>query len=46
MSPPTFEDFGTIDSTAIFHRRDVGNIKIDEKEKTITWFLEQVRKLK
>ena len=38
MSPPTFEDFGTIDSTAIFHRRDVRNIEIDEKEKTITWF--------
>lgn len=38
MSPPTFEDFGTIDSTAIFYRRDVRNIEIDEKEKTITWF--------
>ena len=38
MSPPTFEDFGTIDSTGIFHRRDVGYIKIDENEKTITWF--------
>jgi len=38
MSPPTFEDFGTIDSTAIFHRRDVRNIEIDEKGRTITWF--------
>ena len=38
MSPQTFEDFGTIDSTAIFYRRDVRNIEIDEKEKTITWF--------
>lgn len=38
MSPSTFEDFGTIDSTAIFHRRDVRNTEIDEKEKTITWF--------
>jgi hypothetical protein len=35
---PTFEDFGTIDSTAVFHRSDVHNIEIDEKEKTITWF--------
>lgn len=35
---PIFEDFGTIDSTAIFHRSDVHNIEIDEKEKTITWF--------
>lgn len=38
MSPSTFEDFGALDSTAIFHRRDVRNIEIDEKEKTITWF--------
>ena|SRR5688500_14629888 len=38
MSPSTFEDFGTIDSTAIFHRLDVRNIETDEKEKTITWF--------
>ena len=38
MSPSTFEDFGAVDSTAIFHRRDVRNIEIDEKEKTITWF--------
>jgi hypothetical protein len=38
MSLPTFEDVGTINSTAIFHRRDVRNIEIDEKEKTITWF--------
>ena len=37
MNPPTFEDVGTIDSTTIIHRRDVGNIEIDEKEKTITW---------
>jgi hypothetical protein len=35
---PIFEDFGTIDSTAVFHRSDVHNIEIDEKEKTITWF--------
>jgi hypothetical protein len=35
---PIFEDFGTIDSTAIFHRDDIRNIEIDEKEKTITWF--------
>jgi predicted secreted protein len=35
---PIFEDFGTIDSTAIFHRGDVHNVEIDEKEKTITWF--------
>jgi hypothetical protein len=34
---PTFEDFGTIVSTVIFHRRDVRSIEIDEKEKTITW---------
>jgi hypothetical protein len=38
MSPQTFEDFGTINSIAIFHRHDVRNIEIDEKEKTITWF--------
>jgi hypothetical protein len=38
MSLPTFEDVGTINSTAIFHRRDVRNIEIYEKEKTITWF--------
>ncbi len=38
MSPPTFEDVGTINSTAIFHRHDVRNIEIDEKEKTITQF--------
>jgi hypothetical protein len=35
---PIFEDFGTIDSTDIFHRGDIRNIEIDEKEKTITWF--------
>jgi hypothetical protein len=35
---PIFEDFGTIDSTVVFHRSDVYNIEIDEKEKTITWF--------
>jgi hypothetical protein len=35
---PIFEDFGTIDSTAFFHRSDVHNIEIDEKEKIITWF--------
>ena len=35
---PIFEDFGTIDSTAIFHRGDIRNIEIDEKEKTITCF--------
>jgi hypothetical protein len=29
---------GTINSIAIFHRRDIHNIEIDEKEKTITWF--------
>src|SRR5215207_1856844 len=38
MSTPTFDDFGTIDSTTIFHRRDVRNIEIDEKGRTITWF--------
>ena len=38
MSPSTFEDFGALVSTAIFHCRDVRNIEIDEKEKTITWF--------
>jgi hypothetical protein len=35
---PIFEDFGTIHSAAVFHRGDVHNIEIDEKEKTITWF--------
>jgi hypothetical protein len=38
MSSPTFEDLGTINSIAMFHRRDIRNIEIDEKEKTITWF--------
>jgi hypothetical protein len=38
ISSPTFEDLGTINSIAIFHRRDIRNIEIDEKEKTITWF--------
>jgi hypothetical protein len=38
MSSPTFEDVGTISSIAIFHRRDIRNIEIHEKEKAITWF--------
>ena len=29
---------GKINSITIFHRRDIHNIEIDEKEKTITWF--------